>query len=141
MANWNINGDIEAIGFPSGNPTAGNIVGAHILSYGGGYSLLPIDINSIGDNYIRYNNGIQICWGVNFQNGYNTRNVVINFPVAFVNTDYAFFSQMIFNDDASGHYIPEYTSNTSSEANQRTTSSVRMLGTVSRSYFVIGYWK
>jgi hypothetical protein len=41
-----------------------------------------ISINSIGSNYIRYGNGIQMCWGF-VEAGERT------FPVAFVNTDYS----------------------------------------------------
>lgn len=41
-------------------------------------------VDSIGDNFIRYSNGIQICWGYVSIGGYSTKSVT--FPKAFATT-------------------------------------------------------
>ena len=45
-------------------------------------------INASGTNYIRYENGLQICWGNNIS--FNTSGTAINLPVAFKDATYGF---------------------------------------------------
>lgn len=67
MANLNVNGTIK--------------------STGGGSTLLDVDlIEKSGTNYIRYNNGIQICWGY-FDNGSNINDktgIAVSFDKPFI---------------------------------------------------------
>lgn len=44
-------------------------------------------INSVGSNYIRFESGVQICWGTVSNSANNT---TITFPKAFLNTDIGF---------------------------------------------------
>lgn len=65
MANLNIDGILKATG--------------------GGEELLDVNlITDIGEDYIQYNNGIQICWG--YSSGDNTSTITVNFPKPFINS-------------------------------------------------------
>ena len=46
-----------------------------------------VSVDSSGTNYIRYTNGIQICWGNEV--AIDTSGTAIDFPVAFKDTNYA----------------------------------------------------
>lgn len=101
-------------------------------------------IESSGTNYIRYVNGLQICWGHSANktvNGSNSVSQVVTFPVAFKDSDYA----VSFTSRYSGG---SWTNNTLVINNNTTTSIELFLQNVTGSaytfYFVwmaVGYWK
>ena len=97
-------------------------------------------INSIGTNYIRYENGIQICWGTQFPSSVGTSRQAVAFAQPFVDTNYALLTTAIYNGSPYTQYMLEYTSN-NTQANQRTTSGTSFNGTISRSWMAIGKWK
>lgn len=100
-------------------------------------------VNASGSNYIRYESGLQICWG---HTGNKTATAgstsqVVTFPVAFKNSDYAV--------SVTSRYVSGSWTNNTTLINGNTTTSVELfLQNITSSaytfYFVwmaVGYWK
>lgn len=121
----------------------------HLIIYGdadGGVAYKGIDISiaAMGTNYIRYGNGLQICWG---QTGSQTANAnadksaSITFPVAFKDTTYT----ISFIDRYSSGGWTDHTFSTSTYSTtsvnvylrNNTTSNY----TFTFSWMAIGTWK
>ena len=92
-------------------------------------------VNSSGDNWIRYENGIQIVWGSDTANSDKT-NKTVTLPVAFANIDYAIEMTRISGIDNGTDYAIWLRGNP-------TTTSFRFYGTASTSmrWLAIGKWK
>lgn len=89
---------------------------------------------------MRYSDGVQICWGLILVSAYSSSKHVISFPKAFKNTSYGFSNTPIYTGQYDTVYEVEYTSSQGS-VSSRTTSSVTILRTLSRSWIAIGRWK
>ena len=88
-------------------------------------------ISASGSNYIRFSNGVQICWGkVNQSNGVA---VTFSFPVAFKDTNY--FAKSDFEGGAANSNLTNYktTSVTNRDPIHGSTAAWR--------YFAVGCWK
>lgn len=83
-----------------------------------------LSIADQGNNYIRFDSGIQICWG-EIGNG----NTTVTFPHPFVNTNY---SIVACNNTSS--FIPPY-------INNKQTTSATISSDKPNNYIVIGKWK
>lgn len=117
------------------------------LDANGGFTWLAKElerVNAVGSNYIRFESGVQICWGhtaTKTVNGASSTSQVVTFPVAFKNSDYAvsFTSRFV-----SGSWT-----NNTTLINNNTTTSVELFlqnvtGSVYGFYFVwmaVGSWK
>ena len=118
-------------------------------------TLLGIDSSSFSgnDKYIRYNNGVQICWGkttynftsfVQWGSVYETNNgTTITFPKSFINNDVSISLQC---------YLPDGSASMGTETTNVTSSGIAGVyairpntnaspGTVKVTYFAIGMWK
>ena len=128
MANFKVYGNL--------NTMAGQIDATKILTYptGGGQGN-RIDIEAMGSNYIRYGNGVQICWGKGNKPSSNSW-VPVTFPMPFINTDYVVVEGISRNNGF----------NWESEMvgfDSVTTSGIRFAVWKNRQpqYVAIGYWK
>lgn len=86
-------------------------------------------IEAQGTNYIRYSNGIQICWG-----DFIGRNTTVTLPMAFSNTNYVVVAGVSHNGQTNYGVSVDIRSNTTfysymSDSNRQC------------SYIAIGYWK
>lgn len=121
----------------------------HLIIYGdadGGvvYKDIDISIAAMGTNYIRYDNGLQICWG---QTGSQTANAnaeksaSITFPVAFKDTTYTIsFIDRFGSGTWTDHTYSTSTYSTTSVnvyLRNNTTSNY----TFTFSWMAIGTWK
>ncbi len=97
-------------------------------------------VDSKGTKWIRYDNGIQICWGTQKPSSIGSSRQSISFPQPFIDTNYSLLTTGVYNGSPYTQYIVEYTSN-NSQMTQRTTSGTEFNGTLSRSWMAIGYWK
>lgn len=104
----------------------------------------PVEkINSSGTNYIRYENGLQICWGKtsNLSSSNADTYTDITIPAAFINTDY---SVSLTTSIVSGGW-----NNHCFAVGNKTTTSIRaylrnLNSSAYTCYFMwiaIGYWK
>lgn len=84
-------------------------------------------VNAIGSDYIRYESGLQVCWGA--IGSVTTDGKAVTFPVAF-NSSPTVFST------GSGNYIAWASSVTTTTCNVRISS-----GTNTVKYLAIGSWK
>ena len=101
-------------------------------------------INSIGTNYIRYENGLQLCWGAGntvTTNAGTSTTTKITFPVAFKDTNYVVNFVDAFNSG-------DWTNHTFSTSTYSTTGVwLYLQNNKSNSYtyalrwLAIGYWK
>lgn len=94
-------------------------------------------VNSIGSNYIRYENGLQICWG-----GTSTittaTTVTVNLPVAFVNDGYSIAIGRWWVASAGEEY---YVHDSITTSFKLTTIGSVGGGAHSYKYIAIGKWK
>ena len=101
------------------------------LNLRGGNSYLNVDlIEEIGNDYIRYNNGIQICWGE--ENNVDNNHTTSIYP--FLNTDYTIIATQLNKSSVWNDNMKVF---------NRTTSSFRVNtgGTTSYCWFAIGRWR
>lgn len=104
-------------------------------------------IDSSGTNYIRYTNGLQICWGRVINN--TTDGKTITFPVAFTNAPQIATTVNHNSDDVAGgkYYIMPYlcqSNNFVCRAWIWDTNNKNWINTtagIQYSYIAIGYWK
>ena len=97
-------------------------------------------VNSSGDNWIRYESGIQLCWGYGVTNQHS--GLTITLPVPYANNAFNVSLTTTGNVGAIGAQIDLYVERNSSTrftvwsaANGQTASGVGFL------YFTIGRWK
>ena len=91
-----------------------------------------------GEGYIRFGDGTQICYGLYLRNGYTNNATKVDFAKAFINTNFGFSMTPLWNSGPGTEYLTEQTTNTNTQANTRTTSSVTILRCISFSYVAIG---
>lgn len=96
---------------------------------------IRIDIEDIGSNYIRYGNGIQICWGTKPAQSSNSW-IQVNFPKPFINTNYAIGASLKRPNNFGWE-------NDMLSFDNKTTTGVRFAVWNKREiqYIAIGYWK
>ena len=106
-----------------------------------GYNL---GVAAVASNYIRYDNGLQICWGHTANktvNGNSNTSQMVTFPVAFKNSDYSV--------SVTSRYVSGSWTNNTTLINNNTTTSVELFIDNATSsaytfYFVwiaVGSWK
>ena len=109
----------------------------------GWFGTLPDDIevvNSSGDNWIRYESGIQICWGSEVTNASGGQ--IITLPVSYVNNAFSVFPATIGNSGSLAAQVVLYV-----ERNATTMFTIwaatggKPAPGVGFSYFTIGRWK
>lgn len=81
-------------------------------------------VSASGSNYIRFSNGIQICWG--------TAELDTTFPVAFCDTSYGIATSNGANSSSIGYIAP---------SNKFTTGCKIMIAVYVRDYVAVGRWK
>ena len=110
---------------------------------GGGSGLLKVSaIEEEGDGYIRYQNGLQICWAKIDVPGTSSTimQLDITLPKAFQNTDYGVCMALAYSktstekDTISRRMFCSYN-------RTKTSFSVSALPVYDECYIAIGYWK
>lgn len=105
-----------------------------IKSTGGGETLIPVDlIVEQGNNYIRYYNGLQICWGTT-SGGMSSWIFTVTLPKPYKDTTYKVFGTPIAQGSDSYNFNQqEITSSSQFEIRNRAGSDINWL--------TIGKWK
>lgn len=113
MSNLNVNGTIKSVG--------------------GGSTLVDIGIEEIGNDFIKWKNGLQVCWGV--YSG-STGDKTVTLPSPFANTNYvvAWGSESDDGQTVSTRMISARNRTTSTFVNRFVTGCPMM-------YIAIGHWQ
>lgn len=100
-------------------------------------------IQSSGADYIRYENGVQICWGVT-TGGNQWGDTTVTFPLAFVNADYGFSSTSIDGNGGSVATVTRTMNATTTKINVKQTWVSPTEGDYHTGFFrwiAIGRWR
>lgn len=96
-------------------------------------------INAIGKNYIRFESGLQICWGNTEITGDNNATSTVTLPIAFKNTNYSVTGTGSFGNFVSDRAFGLVTIPTITTSN---FTCKKLFGEKSTFRWVaIGYWK
>ena len=104
------------------------------------FKAIPISVSAVGSNYIRYDNGLQICWGsLDIPSGTEGRTVsgTMTFPYPFANANYVLTFGNNWCASSNEYYRAEGTNTTHFKF---TAAGVGSNGH-SAFYIAIGYWK
>ena len=99
-----------------------------------------ISVNSMGANYIRYDSGLQLCWGCN--TGILTGNqFYVNFPVAFIGAPTCVATVRLWESDG-GYYVLRLNSVSTTQAHYfMYLNSGITTNNPSVDWLAIGQWK